>query len=431
GGRLYSATFTYNPATSATPSNTLRHLITFLAGAVDDFASIANVDAIEAETTRILRNTGIMGLAKIAGKVSTGHRDTGPGATGDSAFDVPIETAGAFTRSYAGVVDYNGDGVPEPAGANPGIPDPGSGDSFNISIVSNLGAENAITDIEIIYNNVKYSDFFKPDITYSQIQGGSDSTNMVAYDSLGNPKRLNLQLSLVARDTNFSTWRWIADSRDDTDADFQFNSAGTAITTSLNVGTGVIRFDAEGRFVNGAEFSESDGIEITLDNQGVNSPLTIRLRRGLATGETQDLDFSPMTQVAAESDFNLKSQDGTPPGTLDSFTVTADGVIQGIFSNGVVEPIARLVLALVPNETGMISLGNNLFLEGPASGKAAINFAATGGRGWIRAGQLEASNVDLSEEFTKLITTQRGFQANARVITTSDEMLVELVNMKR
>jgi flagellar hook protein FlgE len=138
-----------------------------------------------------------------------------------------------------------------------------------------------------------------------------------------------------------------------------------------------------------------------------------------------------MTSVAAANDFNLDNQDGSASGTLDSFTVTGDGIINGVYSNGVIEVLGQIAIALVPNPNGMIDWGNNLFIEGAASGEPQVSVPQSGGRGSIRSGHLELSNVDLSEEFTNMIVTQRGFQANARIITTSDEMLQELVNLKR
>lgn len=306
-----------------------------------------------------------------------------------------------------------------------------SGPSQNYSIVSNLGSENAITDIVIAYNNVSYTDMWNQDTKYSQQQGGSTTTNIVVYDSLGNPKEITMSMSLVARDSDFSTYRWIAESLDDSDAKWYIDDASKEIKTNINVGTGTIRFDSNGRFVRGAELSETQGIELTLKNMGVSDQLRIAMTEGLSPDATQKLDFSYLTQVASPSDFNLREQDGSPPGTLDTFTTSPDGIIQGVYSNGVVQAICRLAIALVPNMNGMMSAGDNLFYTAPASGGAQISFANVGGRGQIRSGALESSNVDMSQEFTKMITTQRGFQASARVISTSDEMLTELVNLKR
>ncbi len=306
-----------------------------------------------------------------------------------------------------------------------------NGPSKNYSIVSNLGSENAITDIVISYNNVSYSDMWVQDTKYSAEQGGSTTTNIVVYDSLGNPKEVTMTMSLVERDSDFSTYRWIADSQDDTDAKWFVDSASNEIKTNVNVGTGTIRFDSDGNYVKGAELSETSGIDITLEQMGVSDQLRVNLTEGLSPDAEQDLDFSYLTQVAASSDFNLREQDGSPPGTLDSFTTSPDGIIQGVYSNGVVQAIARLSIALVPNENGMMAAGNNLYYTAPASGDGQVAFANVGGRGSIRSGAVETSNVDMSEEFTSMITTQRGFQANSKTITTADEMLQELINLKR
>jgi flagellar hook protein FlgE len=306
-----------------------------------------------------------------------------------------------------------------------------AGESVNYSVLSKLGIDNAISDITFSYNNVTYTDVWTQDAQYSAEQGGSATTNIVVYDSLGNPKEITVTMSLVDRDSNFSTYRWYADSFDDTDANWQVDPASKEITTNSSVGTGTIRFDANGNFVKGVEYSETAGIELSLRQQGVSDTLRIGLTQGLSKNATQDLDFSELTQVAATGSFNLKNQDGSAPGTLESFTTTLDGVIQGVYSNGVVRDIARLALALVPNQNGLVSMGSNLFYTSPSSGNAQIGFAGVGGRGSILSASLETSNVDLSEEFTELITTERGFQANSRVITTSDEMLQELLSLNR
>lgn len=382
------------------------------------------------------------------GTVYMGNMNPGTGANvgklADSASKINLLTTlagvkyatnngiGSFTAQTAfdGAIDLG-----EYPSANPLSPSYGtfdtSGQSTNYSIVSNLGMDNAISDISISYNNVSYGDIWSQDSQYSAEQGGSSSTNIVVYDSLGNPKEITITLSLVDRDSSFSTYRWIAESQDDTDSTWRIDATSKEITTNANVGTGTIRFDANGQFVKGVEYSETAGIELTLENQGVSDRIRIDLKEGLSKNATQDLDFSYLTQVAASSDFNLKEQDGSAPGTLDSFTTSLDGTIQGVYSNGVVKTIARLALALVPNETGLMSAGGNLYYTSPASGDAQKAFAGVGGRGSIRAASLETSNVDLSEEFTELITVQRGFQANSRIISTSDEMLEELVNLVR
>ncbi|MFH0911896.1 MAG: flagellar hook-basal body complex protein [Planctomycetota bacterium] len=403
GGRKMTATFTYDDGLLGSPDydgTTIQDLSIFLAGALGD----------DSTTERL--SGGAMGSIHTSEKTQA-----------VDGYDVVAEHGGAYWRQYdsthAQAVDYTGRGATD--------------DTVRLSLASNLGTENAITDIQVSFNNVTYTDLFSADADYGTVEGGSNAANMIFYDSLGNPKDVTMQITLVGRDSNFSTWRWVADSADDTDATWLFNTYNDSAspTTSINVGTGTIRFDSEGRFVRGSELSETAGIEISLDNQGVNYPLRVQLIEGLATTLDQDLNFATLTQVAAASDFNLKEQNGSPPGTLDTFTVTSDGIINGVYSNGVLEVLGQIVLAKVPNPQGLIPTGANQYIEGANSGEPQIAAAGTGGRGLIRAGSLELSNVDLSEEFTNLIVTQRGFQASTRVVSTADEMLVELVNLKR
>ena len=124
------------------------------------------------------------------------------------------------------------------------------------------------------------------------------------------------------------------------------------------------------------------------------------------------------------------SPNGYLEGKLESFSIGALGEINGVYSNGEISTLGRLAIAKFSNTSGLNKAGGNLFQETINSGTA--NIAAAGeGRGTVASGALEMSNVDLSEEFTEMITAQRGFQANTRIITTSDEILQELVNLKR
>ena len=106
-------------------------------------------------------------------------------------------------------------------------------------------------------------------------------------------------------------------------------------------------------------------------------------------------------------------------------------MVTGFFTNGVTQALAQIALARFNNPSGLLRQGDNMFTESANSGLPVLGFAGTSDTSSITPGALENSNVDLSQEFTSMIITQRGFQANARVITTSDEMLQELVNLKR
>ncbi len=174
--------------------------------------------------------------------------------------------------------------------------------------------------------------------------------------------------------------------------------------------------------------------EIVFDDRGrvVSTTGSITIP-GLGGAQSVQItpDFSQITQFGEPATAVANSQDGYGAGVLKSFGIDANGVIVGSFSNGLDRQLGQIALATFANPAGLIKTGETLFKVSSNSGQAVIGAAGTGMRGSINSGALEMSNVDLSQEFTDMIVTQRGFQANSRVITTSDEMLQELVNLKR
>lgn len=138
-----------------------------------------------------------------------------------------------------------------------------------------------------------------------------------------------------------------------------------------------------------------------------------------------------ITQYANETDLTPKAKTGNTSGSLEGFTIDATGTVTGVFTNGERKSLGQIMLAKFDNPMGLQKMGGNFFLDTRNSGEPQFGKANTSGFGGIEGGTLEMSNVDISLEFTEMITTQRGFQANSRIITTSDEMLQELVNMKR
>ncbi|QTE29876.1 flagellar hook protein FlgE [Pengzhenrongella sicca] len=143
------------------------------------------------------------------------------------------------------------------------------------------------------------------------------------------------------------------------------------------------------------------------------------------------VDIGAITGFASLSTLAAGTQDGQEAGTLQSFALSSDGTLMGSYSNGLTQAIGQLALATFNNPAGLEKTGDSMYTTSVNSGAAEIGTAGTGGRGSLANGALEMSNVDLSSEFTNLIIAQRGFQANARVITTSDSLLEELVNLKR
>jgi flagellar hook protein FlgE len=142
-------------------------------------------------------------------------------------------------------------------------------------------------------------------------------------------------------------------------------------------------------------------------------------------------DNDALTQYAGAADAQAVDQNGVGIGSLRSFGIANDGTLSGVFSNGETATLAQLAIVTFSNPAGLLSAGESRFRGTNASGQALVGVPNSSGRGGISAGTLEMSNVDLSEEFTNLIIAQRGFQANSRIITVSDEMIQELVNLKR
>ncbi|ADL07865.1 flagellar hook protein FlgE [Thermosediminibacter oceani] len=217
------------------------------------------------------------------------------------------------------------------------------------------------------------------------------------YDSLG--RAHNLTITFTNNGDN--TW----------DYDISFDP--TLISVSSGSDTGTLAFDPNGNLSGGSTINS-----VTLTIVGAN-PITFTP------------DFSNVTQYAKETTVDLSYQNGYPAGTLLGISVDSTGTITGVFDNGQTMELAQVALAVFNNPAGLMKAGRNMYTYSNNSGEPQIGLAGTGGRGTISPGSLEMSNVDLAEEFTQMIITQRGFQANSRVITASDEMLQELVNIKR
>ena len=187
------------------------------------------------------------------------------------------------------------------------------------------------------------------------------------------------------------------------------------------VKTGALTFDGNGNIATPA--SDVAGIAIT----------------GLADGAS-DLTFDwklydgtsgLVTQVATPSGTASTQQDGSGSGSMTKFAIGSDGMITGTFSNGKTAVMGQLVLANFANTQGLVRSGQNDFTATLSSGQAVIGSPGTGGRGTLSGGALELSNVDIAKEFASLIVAQRGFQANARAVTTFDEITQDTINLKR
>ncbi len=219
--------------------------------------------------------------------------------------------------------------------------------------------------------------------------------SVVVYDSLGEKQTvsLNFQRDTAAADPSH-TWKWTA--------------SGTGIS-----GTGGITFDTTGK------------------QTGSTGAITMNPTDGAATGQTVTPDFSTVTQISGSSSASPSTQNGFGPGTLQSFSVDQTGAVTGIFNNGLTRVLGQMAMADFPNPAGLERAGSNAFKVSINSGLPTVGTALSGSLGKISTGYLEQSNVDLSTQFTDMIVTQRGFQANTKIVTTVDEMLNDVITMKR
>lgn len=186
-----------------------------------------------------------------------------------------------------------------------------------------------------------------------------------------------------------------------------------------------MNFDANGQIVAADKTQAGQTINISSGNEDDSDTAVDESVQKV----NLDFDFSNLTQVKG-STTALVNPDGNKEGKLESFNIGSSGEINGVYSNGLITTLGQLAVAKFSNASGLTKTGGNTFQESINSGTANINIAGEG-RGVIASGSLEMSNVDLSEEFTEMIVAQRGFQSNSRIITTSDEILQELVNLKR
>lgn len=226
--------------------------------------------------------------------------------------------------------------------------------------------------------------------------GATASTTLTEVDSLG----VTHSVKVTFTKTGANAWDWAA-TTDPSDVDASTSSTGT------------ISFNSDGTYAG-----------------GTGSPVSVALTNGATSPLDVAVDMATMTGYQGTSTINAQTN-GFTSGTLTTFTIGAAGDITGVFSNGQTQLLGQIAMGAFVNPGGLLRQGQNLFGASSASGGASVGTPGSGGRGTVTTGSLEMSNVDLATQFTSMITAERGFQANGKVITTSDEMLQDLVNLKR
>jgi flagellar hook protein FlgE len=236
------------------------------------------------------------------------------------------------------------------------------------------------------------------------VDGDMRQTSITVYDTQGGKHDLTITFTKTA---TANEW------------DYAITANGEDTTAGFVNDTGTVTFNQDGTL------ASPETVDFEFTPLGFSGSQTVTINFGTADS------IDGLSQFASSSTAVLRDQDGYTMGLLERISVDAFGVITGAFSNGTTLTLAQVVLADFNNPSGLIRAGDNMYAISPNSGEAVMNFAGEGSQSSVTSGALEMSNVDLAQEFTSMITAQRGFQSNARVITTSDEMLQELVNLKR
>jgi flagellar hook protein FlgE len=229
---------------------------------------------------------------------------------------------------------------------------------------------------------------------------------ITVYDGAGAPH--NLQLTFTKQAAT-GTWNWVA------------TVSGTPPTAAVSSGgSGTVVFSPTGSL---ASFTGGSPLVLAPANGGAPFNVTIN------PGTINQIDG--LAGFSKQSNAVISGQNGYQAGDLTDISIDNRGVVTGFFTNGVSRSLAQIALAKFNNPSGLLRNGDNVYAESANSGLAVLGFAGISDTSSITPGALENSNVDISTEFTNMIITQRGFQANARVITTADEMLNDVVSLKR
>lgn len=308
-----------------------------------------------------------------------------------------------------------------------------NGSLGDVKIPSNTGNSNATSQFELALN-----------LDAGAAVGGTFSTTVQVYDSLGKAHLASVDFVKAAVTATDSTWKL-----DITIAEKELTGIASTSTNRYSLLTGAVAttppsaaglvFNSSGKLTSVYTGATPGTLPPVVNLDVPPATVTIPNFANSATLNSSGLvwkiiadnkDFNA-TSVASASNVTFSNQDGVPPGDMNSISILADGTVAGVFSNGLTQEVAKIALAQFNNENGLSPRGNGLFSESSASGSLLLGIPGQGGRGRLVGGALELSNVDLAAEFTKIITFQRGYQANARMITATDEILQETMNLKR
>jgi flagellar hook protein FlgE len=279
-----------------------------------------------------------------------------------------------------------------------------------IRVVSNNGVDNGIEiglsgfhittpTNEVVSTNVGFT-------TSQEAVGQSAVADFTAYDSLGVPIQVRVTAVLESVTGSATTYRWFAESGD--------NQGVPA--SDVSVGTGLLSFDGEGNLINATNTT------VSVDRRDLPSDKPLEF----------NLDFSNVSGLAAASStLAATRQDGSPAGQLSSFIIGEDGIIRGVFTSGVTRDLGQIRLARFANPAGLEQVGDTMFREGINSGRPIGGAPNANGMGKVVGGAKELSNTDIGRSMIDLVLASTQYRANSRVISTAQQLLDELLNLRR
>lgn len=374
------------------------------------------------------------------GSLQTTGNQTDLAISGDGFFVVADGDKRYYTRSGAFGVDKDGTMVSPGNGlkvqgwmarrnengekvVNPS----GSTEDLVIPIYSKVAARET-SKIRFKCNLDSRNSIVPPNANAKMRASAGVTTSIDMYDKKGDPHRMTMTFWKTG-DNQWTASAAVSGANGPMTLDIPSGDGDNQQNTNSRIN---LRFSPDGRLISAGDSTTPNetntGQLLVKANYRIKGDPNVRSmelnlgKSGLITGITQ---FSSVSTTKAVE------QDGYAMGYMESFNIDNSGMITGVYSNGTKEPIGQVAMSVFTNPQGLTANGENLFQVSNNSGLANTGPASQAGRGKIIAGSLEMSNVDLADQFTDMIVTQRGFQANSRTITTSDQMLQELINLKR
>lgn len=419
-------------------------------------ASSANQDRGGINPQQIGMGANVGTIVNVMGQGAAQRTDYGSDLMidGDGFFIVKDASGFSFTRAGVFEVDAKGNLV-DPNGLNvcgwKAVKDPDK--PGQQKIIKDTVTPINIYDGDNLYSPAQKTTSIEFTGNFNQTTNKEQKNTMSFYDSLGNKYVMNIQFTkddtFVPAAPDNTSWNVSlpgvvlpggqppAPGTQPTHYELTVNGTDKVYLPVVNLPNLALRFSQDGKLTSVNGGNGTTGFTLPPINLGAlvkENGTQIGTQAGI-TGETLtgiNVDFAKVTQFNSKANVTSEAKDGNTAGSMTGYSIDANGIIRGTYSNGQTKILSQIPLANFKNPAGLEKAGSNLYKEtGNSSEFDGIGVEASALGSKLQGGALEMSNVDLSYEFSEMITTQRGFQANSRIITTSDEMIQELVNLKR